>query len=80
MCRIAFSFVIGVMSLTALGSAAAQAPQPPPKVVAQQPTAGIDAILAYAGTWKVHGERFATPFSNAGQEDTTLRNDCQKIL
>jgi hypothetical protein len=67
-----------MMALPALGSATAQAPQPPPKVVAQEPTAGIDAIMAYAGTWKIHGERFATAHSDAGKEDATLRNDCWK--
>lgn len=78
MCRFASTSVIGMMALFALGSATAQAPQPPPKVAAQQPTAGIDAIMAYSGTWKVQGERFATAYSNAGKEDTTLRNECFK--
>jgi len=78
MCRIPSSFVLGMMTALVLGSAAAQAPQPPPKVDVQQPTAGIDAIMAYAGTWKVTGERFATQYNSAGKEDTTLRNDCWK--
>ena len=78
MCRIASSIAAGMMALLALGSGTAQAPQPPPKVVTQQPTAGIDAIMAYAGTWKVQGERFATAHSDAGKEDATLRNDCWK--
>ena len=34
--------------------------------------------MAYAGTWKVQGERFKTPFSDPGKEDTTLHNDCWK--
>ena len=76
--RMTSSFVIGMLFLFALGTAAAQAPQPPPKVTDQQATTGIDAIMAYAGTWKVKGERFATPHSDAGKEDTTLRNDCWK--
>lgn len=79
MCRNASSFVLAMMAAFVLGSAAAQAPHPPPKVEVQQPTAGIDAIMAYAGTWKVHGERFSTLFSAAGTEDTTLRNECLKI-
>src|SRR5262249_29217523 len=79
MSRIASSFVIGIVTVLAFGQAAAQAPQPPPKVDVQQPTVGIDAIQAYAGTWKVTGERFSTLFSTAGKEDTTLRNDCSKI-
>lgn len=77
MCRIVSSLVIGMIAVFA-GSAAAQAPQPPPKVDVQQPTAGIDAIMAYAGTWKVKGERFTTLFSTAGKEDSTLRNECFK--
>jgi hypothetical protein len=76
--RIASFFAIGIAAAVATGSAAAQAPQPPPKVVQQQAGAGIDVILSYAGTWKVQGERFATAHSDAGKEDTTLRNDCWK--
>jgi hypothetical protein len=37
---------------------------------------GLSVIMAYAGEWKIQGERFATPHSDAGKEDTTLRNDC----
>jgi hypothetical protein len=76
--RFTFSLAIGMMAVFVLGSAAAQAPQPPPTVVPQQPTAGIDAIMVYAGTWKVQGDRFATAHSDAGKEDTTLRNECWK--
>ena len=76
--RIASSLVIGILGVFALGSVAAQSPQPPPKVDLQQSTAGIDAIMAYSGTWKIKGERFATAHSDAGKEDTTLRNDCWK--
>jgi hypothetical protein len=79
MCRIVSSLVIATLTVLTPASGAAQAPQPPPKVDVQQPTAGIDAILAYAGTWKVTGERFTTLFSAAGKEETTLRNDCSKI-
>ena len=78
MCRTPYSFVTGIVVAFALGSAAAQLPQPPPKVDVQQPTAGIDAIMAYAGTWKVSGEQFATPYSAASKEETTLRNECWK--
>src|ERR1700739_1596847 len=63
------SIWIGMMALCVLG-AAAQAPEQPP--------AGVDAIMAYAGTWKVHGEHFTTAYSQAGKEDRTLRNDCWK--
>ena len=54
----------------ASGFASAQTPQQPPD--------GIDTIMSYAGTWKVHGEHFATAYSQAGKEDKTLRNDCWK--
>jgi hypothetical protein len=78
MSRIASSLVIGMMTAFMLRSAAAQALQPPPKIEVQQPTAGIDAIMAYAGTWKVTGERFATQYTTAGKEETSLRNECWK--
>ncbi len=69
MLRITSLIGLGVLFLTpACGSA--QTPQ-------QQPT-GIDVIMNYAGTWKVHGERFLTAYSQEGKEDKTLRNDCWK--
>ena len=39
---------------------------------------GIDAIQAYAGTWKTEMEHFNTAYSKAGKESTTLQNDCWK--
>lgn len=39
---------------------------------------GIDAIQAYAGTWKTEMEHFDTAFSKAGRESSTLRNECWK--
>ena len=51
------------------------------RVVAQEQGktgATVERILAYAGTWKVETESFATPHSKAGHEATTLRNDCWK--
>jgi hypothetical protein len=69
MLRIASLFVVAVLFFAA-GSAAAHTPQ-------QAPT-GIDVIMNYAGTWKVHGERFLTAYSQPGKEDKTLRNDCWK--
>ncbi len=41
-----------------------------------EPGDGLSVIMAYAGVWKIQGERFATAHSEAGKEDTTLRNDC----
>lgn len=76
--RFTFSLVIGFTALFAISLAPAQDTRKPPVVAQQQTTAGIDAIMAYSGTWKVQGERFATAHSNAGKEDTTLRNDCWK--
>jgi hypothetical protein len=67
--RLASCISIGIVFFTTW-AAAAQTPT-------QTPT-GIDTIMAYAGTWKVHGERFQTQHSDAGKEDTTLRNDCWK--
>ena len=91
MCRYASSIWMGIIALCAVGAAAqapqpTQAPQQPPAQAAQQAPAqgtqegpaGIDAITAYAGTWKVQGERFATAYSQAGKEERTLRNDCWK--
>lgn len=68
-----FSAIMTAVALFsyALASAFSQAPQ-------QSQASGIDAIMAYAGTWKVQGERFATAHSNSGKEDTTLRNECWK--
>ncbi len=37
---------------------------------------GIEKIAAYAGTWKIVIDHVATPYSKAGHEETTLRNDC----
>jgi hypothetical protein len=42
---------------------------------AAEPT-GIERILAYQGTWKIETEHFATRFSKAEKESSTLRNDC----
>jgi len=39
---------------------------------------GIDAIQAYAGTWKMQMVRFDTAFSKAGHESTTVHNECWK--
>ena len=66
-----------LLSLATLGLA--QTDRKPPTVAVQQPAAGgVDRVMAYAGTWKVNGERFATAHSDAGREESTLRNDCWK--
>ena len=76
--RFTRSLMVGFIAVSAIGLAGAQDARKPPVVGQQQPTAGIDAIMAYAGTWKVQGERFATAHSDAGKEESTLRNDCWK--
>jgi hypothetical protein len=37
---------------------------------------GIKVLSVYAGTWKVEIMHLHTPFSKAGKESYTLRNDC----
>ena len=76
--RFVFLFTFAGMALWLGAVGNAQNDRKPPTVVDQQPTGGIDAIMAYAGTWKGKGERFATAHSDAGKDDTTLRNDCWK--
>ena len=43
--------------------------------LAAEPT-GIDRIAAYEGTWKIELENLDTPFSKAGKDSSTLRNEC----
>src|SRR5580700_4406193 len=65
---------IGAMLLMGLfgGWAPAQTAQKSEQVSAD----GLDVMKIYAGVWKISGERFATAHSDAGKEETTLRNDC----
>ena len=37
---------------------------------------GLDKIAAYAGTWKTETGHFDTPFSKAGRDAATIKNDC----
>jgi hypothetical protein len=37
---------------------------------------GLDKVMAYAGTWKTEIRHLDTPFSKAGSEAMTLKNDC----
>lgn len=41
-----------------------------------QKAQGIEKIAAYAGSWSIHIEHLATPYSKASDEHTQLRNDC----
>ncbi len=60
------AFVLLASALPARLAFSAQAP----------PTSGIEAIRAYAGTWKIAIDRRDTPYSKAGHETSTLHNDC----
>ncbi|HZT01030.1 MAG TPA: hypothetical protein VFA39_02060 [Steroidobacteraceae bacterium] len=42
------------------------------------PATGVDAIYAYAGTWKASIDRLETSYSKAGHTANTLHNDCWK--
>jgi hypothetical protein len=60
-----------------MGTLLAQAPASP--APASNAPSGIEAIWAYAGTWKVEIDHLDTPpFSKAGHEATNLHNDCWK--
>ena len=48
------------------------------KIPEIQKVQGIEKIAAYAGSWSIHIEHLATPYSKAGDEHTQLRNDCWK--
>jgi hypothetical protein len=37
---------------------------------------GIEVLTAYAGTWSMQTVHLDTPYSKAGREAATLRNDC----
>jgi len=37
---------------------------------------GLGKIAAYAGTWKTETGHFDTPYSKAGKDSATIRNDC----
>jgi hypothetical protein len=53
-------------------SCLAQTPAPP------SPTAEVDPVWPYAGTWSVAIDHFDTAHSKASHEQTTLRNACWK--
>ena len=71
--------VLLAVALLGIGSMHAQSPAPQ-ATPAPQPTAtkDIDAIWAYAGTWKIEIENFDTPHTKAGHKATNLVNDCWK--
>ncbi|HKF49022.1 MAG TPA: hypothetical protein VKB38_16815 [Terracidiphilus sp.] len=62
------SFFVMTLLLSAAGSALA----------AQTAPTGVDAIWAYAGTWKSETQNLDTQYSKASREAATLHNDCWK--
>ena len=69
------------VALAGVGAEAAQqgiAPGEPTTTQADPKAGGVNAIWAYAGTWKTAMEHFDTPYSKAGKETATLVNDCWK--
>lgn len=62
----------GAISVVLLGAASLSSTAP------AAPATGIDAIYAYAGTWKAWIDRVNTRYSKAGHETNTLHNDCWK--
>jgi len=48
------------------------------QVAAAAAPSGVDAIWAYAGTWKTSMDHVDTPYSKAGHEERKLVNDCWK--
>ena len=64
------SIGLGVSVLFSLSRFAAASPANSPS--------GIDAISAYAGTWKIEIQRVDTAHSKAGHENSVLRNSCWK--
>jgi len=65
----AFILLATALAISLASSAAAQA---------ATPATGVDAIRAYAGTWKTTIDHQDTPYSKAGHEESTLVNDCWK--
>ena len=49
---------------------------PAPLLAADAALQGLDKVMAYAGTWKTEIRHLDTPFSKAGSESMTLKNDC----
>ena len=49
---------------------------PAPVLAADAAPQGLDKVMAYAGTWKTEIRHLDTPFSKAGSESLTLKNDC----
>jgi hypothetical protein len=55
-------------------------PQSPVQGSTSKPVAahGVEALWAYAGTWKVEINHLDSAFSKAGHETNSLHNDCWK--
>jgi hypothetical protein len=59
-----------------LASANAQTKDTPQRSADREDVQGIEKISAYAGSWTIHIEHLATPYSKASDEHTQLQNDC----
>ena len=60
-----FAMIIASLGLTVLTTTTRAAP-----------ATGLDVITAYAGTWKTRTEHLNSPYSKAGKETATLKNNC----
>ena len=70
-CTVAATALFQVGAVAQTGAA-----QQPPAALADPAAGGVDAIWAYAGTWKTEIEHVDTVYSKAGKEASTLVNDC----
>jgi hypothetical protein len=64
-----------LLAVALLGIEIVSAQSPAPQTATPS---GIDAIWAYAGTWKVEINHLETPSSKASHESSNLHNDCWK--
>ncbi len=60
------SLTIRILSFAALLSA----------IPATKAAGPLDKVAVYSGTWNLKAEHFATPYSKASKEATTIKNDC----
>ncbi|KAA6463148.1 hypothetical protein DYQ86_07430 [Acidobacteria bacterium AB60] len=65
------SRLLPAAAMLLLGAAALRAQSPDPS-----PSADIDQLWKYAGTWHIQTESVDSPYSKAGKQTSTLQNDC----
>lgn len=69
--------LLSAIMFLGIGLSEAQTSQPPLSPAPQSAiTSDIDAIWAYAGTWRIETEDLATPYSKAGHKVANLHNEC----